>query len=106
MIGESLSALEEWMTDVISNPGDLVGSEVASSQQLLGLYVDLYPTQNPSPTAVRRAAIRLGAKSLKQIRTTKGNKIRVLSLSNHDKWASSSETELAKENAKLSRKYR
>jgi hypothetical protein len=106
MIGESLSALEEWMTDVISNPGDLVGSEVASSQQLLGLYVDLYPTQNPSPTAVRKAAIRHGAKSLKQIRTTKGNKIRVLSLSDHDKWANSSETELAKENAKLSPKYR
>lgn len=106
MIGESLSALEEWITDVISNPADLVGSEVASSQQLLGLYVALYPKQNPSPATVRKAAIRLGAKYLKQIRTTKGNKIRVLSLSNHDKWASSSETELAKENAKLSRKYR
>jgi hypothetical protein len=106
MIGESQSALEEWMADVISDPVGLIGSEVASSKQLLDAYLALYPTQNPSPSAIQKAAIRSGARKLGQIRIAKDKKIRVLSLSNHDKWASCSETDLSDENAKLSRRYR
>ena len=102
MIGESQSALEEWITDVICDPIGNIGAEVASTKKLLDVYLARYPSQNPSPTAMTKAAQKAGAqKRTHQIRTLKDGKVRVLSLKNHDEWARRSSKEWVEEYAKI-----
>ena len=101
MVLAGRSGLEQWMSDAVEDPIGTFGGVVVTAVMLKSAYEDATDDKRSSIRAVTSAAKKAGAKlRASQVRIVGGQKVRVMSLADHDKWSALSEADWADELAR------
>lgn len=98
MVSAGRSGLEQWMSDALEDPVGTFGGTVITANMLKKQYEFASNDSRSTLKAVANAAKRAGARfRTSQIRIASGQKVRVMSLANHEEWSPRSEAEWAEE---------
>lgn len=98
MVSAGRSGLEQWMADVLEDPVGALGGAVATANILKSRYETATGDCRSTLKAVTNAAKKAGAQArASQVRTLGGQKVRVMSLTDHKLWAERTEAEWATE---------
>lgn len=98
MVAAGRSGLEQWMADVLEDPVGSFGGAVATAKILKSAYELATNDNRATLKAVSNAAKKAGAQfRTSQIRIAGNQKVRVMSLTDHEAWSGRSEVEWAEE---------
>ena len=101
MVSAGRSGLEQWMEDAMEDPVVALGGAVVTATMLKSAYERATGDSRSTLKAVTNAAKKAGAQArASQVRATSGQKVRVMSLTDHEEWSTRSETEWAAEMAR------
>lgn len=105
MVSAGRSGLEQWMADTLEDPVGALGGAVATASILKAAYELATHDSRSSLKAVTNAAKKAGAQArVSQVRMTSGQKVRVMSLAEHEMWLKRTEAEWAEELARVQEK--
>ena len=98
MVSAGRSGLEQWMADALEDPVGTFGGAVVTATMLKSAYEHATQDNRSTQKAVTNAAKKAGAQfRASQIRIASGQKVRVMSLADHEEWAARGEAEWAVE---------
>lgn len=105
MVSAGRSGLEQWMTDVLEDPDGNFGGAVITANMLKSAYEKATNDSRSTLKAVTNAAKKAGAQvRISQVRIASGQKVRVMSLAEHEMWLMRTEAEWAAELARVQAK--
>lgn len=105
MVSAGRSGLEQWMADVMEDPVGTFGGAVTTAKMLKSAYELATNDRRATLKAVSNAAKKNGAQfRSSQIRIARGQKVRVMSLADHEAWSECSEADWAEELARAQKR--